>query len=291
MHRWSCHKNCLNQNKHENKHLQNSWNKYGSENFQFEIIEKCSIADLDNRERFWIAYYNSLENGYNLCEGGIGCRGYKHTPEEIEKMRQIQHPKKVCQLDSKLKVLRVWESASQAAKEMHLYSLAIKNCCERKLHVKSVGGYIWIYEEDYGKSDMSYYQIKNIALPKKVGQFSEKMELIKIWDSAYEVEKVLSISSGEISTVCNHKRKSSHGYIWAYVNENGIPTDDYDYQKIKIKKIMAIEQYSLDGELIKVYKSIRQAALGTGTGRTAISNCCEGKTKSANNYIWRYKEN
>jgi hypothetical protein len=46
--------------------------KYGIENFSFTIIEECSIEDLDNKEKYWIAYYNSTDKnkGYNRTEGG-----------------------------------------------------------------------------------------------------------------------------------------------------------------------------------------------------------------------------
>lgn len=45
-------------------------NTYGSENFNVELIEECSIDLLDNRERYWITQYNSLcPNGYNVLYG------------------------------------------------------------------------------------------------------------------------------------------------------------------------------------------------------------------------------
>ena len=46
--------------------------KYGLENFSFEIIEKCSQEKLNEREKFWISYYETLnpEKGYNLSLGG-----------------------------------------------------------------------------------------------------------------------------------------------------------------------------------------------------------------------------
>lgn len=43
--------------------------KYGKENFLFEIIEECNIDLLNERENFWINYYNSyVPNGYNITE-------------------------------------------------------------------------------------------------------------------------------------------------------------------------------------------------------------------------------
>ena len=46
--------------------------KYGWENFEVVVIEECTtIEQLNEREKFWIAKYNSIApNGYNLTEGG-----------------------------------------------------------------------------------------------------------------------------------------------------------------------------------------------------------------------------
>lgn len=64
------HKKDLRNGYHHNEHLQNAYNKYGLDNFSFELVESCSIEDLDERERFWIEYYGSFESGYNLTSGG-----------------------------------------------------------------------------------------------------------------------------------------------------------------------------------------------------------------------------
>ena len=45
--------------------------KYGKESFQFEILEECSLDELDEKERYWINYYNTYKGfGYNCSEGG-----------------------------------------------------------------------------------------------------------------------------------------------------------------------------------------------------------------------------
>lgn len=72
----------LNSNKHNNKYLQNSYNKYGSNNFLFEVIEFCDINNLSNREYYWINHYQSYnrDKGYNielLDENGVSIRSYE----------------------------------------------------------------------------------------------------------------------------------------------------------------------------------------------------------------------
>lgn len=45
--------------------------KYGKENFEWEVIEECSIQDIDEKEKYYIQQYNSLvPNGYNISTGG-----------------------------------------------------------------------------------------------------------------------------------------------------------------------------------------------------------------------------
>lgn len=44
--------------------------KYGIENFSFSIIEECEYSELNDKEIYWINYYNSYKNGYNQTSGG-----------------------------------------------------------------------------------------------------------------------------------------------------------------------------------------------------------------------------
>ena len=46
--------------------------KYGVENFEWEVIEQCKKKDLDEREIYWIEYYDSFNKGYNCTRGGDG---------------------------------------------------------------------------------------------------------------------------------------------------------------------------------------------------------------------------
>jgi len=71
--RWFQHKNNLNKNKHVNTHLQNAWNKYGEDNFEFCIVEE-SEENLNEKEKHYIKLYNSNAElyGYNLTSGGEG---------------------------------------------------------------------------------------------------------------------------------------------------------------------------------------------------------------------------
>ena len=53
-----------------NMYIKRAIHKYGKEHFTIELIEVCSINDLNTREQYWIAYYDSYNHGYNLTKGG-----------------------------------------------------------------------------------------------------------------------------------------------------------------------------------------------------------------------------
>ena len=55
--------------------------KYGIENFIFTEIEYCDDSLLDEREIYWIAHYDSYNNGYNSTTGGKGVQ--KYNKDEI----------------------------------------------------------------------------------------------------------------------------------------------------------------------------------------------------------------
>ena len=55
--------------------IANAIKKYKWEHMKFEIIEENSSwtnAQLDNREIYWIAFFDSVNTGYNMTKGGKG---------------------------------------------------------------------------------------------------------------------------------------------------------------------------------------------------------------------------
>ena len=55
----------------------------GEDNFNFSIIEICPANELDEKEKYWITYYDSIKNGYNLIEGGNCYRGQNNIQAKL----------------------------------------------------------------------------------------------------------------------------------------------------------------------------------------------------------------
>ena len=60
--------------------------KYGKGNFKWEVIEiEPNKKTMYNREQYYIAFYDSMNNGYNMTTGGINCIYSKETKKKISK--------------------------------------------------------------------------------------------------------------------------------------------------------------------------------------------------------------
>ena len=93
--RWKEHLNKLRLNKHENRRLQNSWNKYGEEAFKFNILEIVEpTKDLIlSREQFFIDQYKSYDKlfGFNLFKIAGSPQGTLWTEEQKANLSEVRN--------------------------------------------------------------------------------------------------------------------------------------------------------------------------------------------------------
>jgi group I intron endonuclease len=73
----------LNNNKHHSILLQRSWNKHGHYSFEFKVLEECSIDLLEQREQFYLDWFECYkpDKGYNIYNIVGSPRGRKLTEE------------------------------------------------------------------------------------------------------------------------------------------------------------------------------------------------------------------
>lgn len=137
------HRNSLIKNKHENKRLQHSFNKYGIDVFTFEVLEYHTVEYMVSMEQYWMNMLNTPNRkfGFNIrpvAQGGKGFSKEEHPQygthrslETKEKLRKahtdkkrkeqqkrnsaIGHYKPILQIDKDTdKVVREFESVKAA---------------------------------------------------------------------------------------------------------------------------------------------------------------------------------
>ena len=99
--------------------------KYGLHNFTFEILETCDANELDVREQYWIDYYDSIKNGYNITyvdENGCNVQGENNprtqlTNEDVLEIRNRVHINReslrevYADYSDKISYDRIWSAA------------------------------------------------------------------------------------------------------------------------------------------------------------------------------------
>ena len=175
--RWKKHKWGLENKKHNNKHLENSYHKDGKENFNFIILHQCSEDDLNYYETKYISIYETTnpKKGYNKTYGGEGgkptketrkkmseChKGKKHTEEQRKKISEANKGRKHKEESKKKMSESRKDEKHYNAKKIYVYNIIsneikIYNC--RKYLAQD------FYENGYVKSlnaGKNYLNINN----------------------------------------------------------------------------------------------------------------------------------
>lgn len=173
--------------------------EFGKDKFDFEILEECEEELLNEKEKYWINYFGSTDNnyGYNSMEGG-----------------SYISQKTVYQYDFNGNLLNTYKSTREAARINNCSSSHISKCCLGK--IPSLKGYLWSYEL---RNDMKY--TPKPGNRKTVYQYDLNNNLIGIYESTMEAERITGCNHRHISECCNGKLATHGGFIWSY-SENKI---------------------------------------------------------------------
>lgn len=174
--RFCNHKNELLKGIHKNLYLQRSFNKYGIENFKFEVLEECLPEFCISTEQYWMNMLNvcNRKYGYNLAPVAGSSLGQKRSPEQClnisksklgktlgkdnhrfgttwsketrEKIENSQRNKPVLKLNLKGDILCEYKSLSEAGKMNNLYRDHIGKVCNNKPNHLTAGGYKWKFK-------------------------------------------------------------------------------------------------------------------------------------------------
>lgn len=192
--RYKKHLRELRNNVHHSIRLQNAWNKYKEESFEYEIIEEgeySNFLDAVKREIELIAKYDSKENGYNMTDK----ISPMHNPEIARKVKKANQGKvdNVLQIDMETKeVVQIFLSLREAERETGIFRQNITKVCNRS--GISAGGYYWSFEKDYDEFWIPKLNGKQIpiAILDKNGDF------IKVYDSAAQASRELNLDRSNI---------------------------------------------------------------------------------------------
>lgn len=246
--------------------------KYGKKNgitYIKEILEINPSEEINNR-REEILIGNKYQTDplcMNLISGGAG----QITTGELSKS--------VVQYNYYGDFVQEYNSQIEAAHAIGLEcSSAISKCCITRQG--SAGGFIWRFKDDPAPTinDINIHSVPII-------QYDKNGNIISIYSSIKEASKITKTNIDSISSCCSHKRKSGGGYIWRKYND---PLNPASLKKDKFWGKRKVRQYTLNGDYIKTFNSVKEASIEINAPWQAIQRVCMGKRKTSHGYKWEY---
>ena len=123
---------------------------------------------------------------------------------------------------------------------------------------------------------------------KKVVMLTFDSKIVKEFESITQAGKETGFSAGNICSACKNEPHLHKGYIWRYANEYYTEKKHVTPYNLIVKNgPVKVEQYSLEGDFIKKYDNIAEAAKSIGIDRGGICKACSGIQKSAGGFIWK----
>lgn len=212
------HKKNKNRNDGYNIHLFNAIEKYGFD--AFTVDEVFDIAfnkdELNDKEKYYIEYFDSFNNGYNQTLGGEGTSGLHGLSG-----KECPVSRSVCQISIYGELIKIWDCISDVEKELGIDSSKI--CCVCRGQRATAQGYVWVYLEDYDPN--KDYSRKPRARNRTKGTKevllldSDNIHILQEFVSTNDAARKLGISSGEVSRICLRKFKRKHRYNLMYKSE------------------------------------------------------------------------
>lgn len=274
--------------------------KYGENNFYIELLEEVEIKNLNEREKYWIKYYDSYYNGYNSTLGGD--QPYKINYEKVEKLwnngmyiteiaKVLGHTtdaisrilKQICEIPEEELKNRGLKSNRSVTKEEVLQEW--NNGLTPNQIQKKIGS-----TTDTIKKILLENGIKEQEWQQRIKNNNRKtdpLQVLKLWNQGLclsDIYRTIYPDHSSLHTTTIRKQ----------LNELGIKNEIINARKnTKVNRnAKPVVQLTLDDQYVATYPSGRQAEIQSGIAKsTAINACCHHKPKfkTAGGYKWMFE--
>ena len=112
----------------------------------------------------------------------------------------------------------------------------------------------------------------------KIKQLTKDSELVKTWESSWQIERETGYDQGNIIKCCRGKIRSAYGYRWEYANTES--------QRVINRPVIAFK----GGKQIGEFANARKASEALGLKYLSVYQCLNGRLKSNKGYTFKYAE-
>lgn len=232
--RWEQHITDSHNKKDITNHFHNAIRKYGAQSFNPIILEECDNDLLNEREKYWINYYDSYNNGYNSTLGGNGREGYIVDIDLV--INLIKSGQKIDDISNQIGVPHAVITRRLKAAGVDLTKQIQKNRRIQPVYQwDNVGNLINIFSSGTEVEEKLKYNRKSISFAIKnktrafdfywthgekpeykyrVAQYDLNNNFIKYWKDAATAARFYKTDSSALNKCCRGQQKTCVGFIW-----------------------------------------------------------------------------
>ena len=126
---------------------------------------------------------------------------------------------------------------------------------------------------------------------RQVSIFDLNGRLVAVTETTRDAAKLIGVGVPTLSRHLNNRRGTCGGYIARFTNEvpglTQLPENQTYFPNEQRSQLRPVGQYDMEGNLLSVHRSRKDAARATGVPQPQISSCCTGCQKSAGGFMWR----
>lgn len=188
--------------------------------WKYDVLERCEIDKLNEREEYWINHFQTFSEGYNDTKGGTGTKGWQPTEEQVKNLMACQeraredgcyeewyNSERLKEMTSNRFKGRTW--SDEQKKQI---SDTLKG---RKVPHETVEKQRQTMIEKFKSGYVNKGQIE--AVSKTVCQYGLDGKLIKVHKSCKAAAEYVGRKDSKlIRQVCHGNRKQAYGYIWKF---------------------------------------------------------------------------
>lgn len=295
---------------------------YESEEFE---NPKDLKKHMDEMEIYYIEKYDTVNHGYNITKGGGGHLGYRMSDEVLKKMSDAKKGKKIFSEDQKKaiseRVRKMWENQEykqrmserfkgeknpmygvRLTRELnHNYGKHLSEETKRKLSESNKGRKGTPMSDAHKeklskllkgvpKSPEHRRKLSEANLgkesPKKwkpILQYTLDGDFVRAWKNISEAQ--IFYNNNHITDCVNGKRNNVAGFYWMFKGDKIEPKVEVP-QRAGNRRIAQIDK---EGNIIREFKTIREASRVLELRYSGISNVLQGlQKKTGDGYMFKY---
>ena len=195
---------------HYNSVMQEVFDEFGEETFEWDVLEYCPVELLNERERYWINEFDAIQHGFNTYAGGYG--RFERTEEFTQMMSA--------------KIRRSWDndperkeyfSRNMSGENNPMYGhYGSLNPAYGQDHSGEKGG---MFGKHHSEESKELNRVAHLGANNKMSKPVICIETGEIFASQGEAGREKHCNDTSINKCCRGITKTAVGYHWRYATE------------------------------------------------------------------------